>query len=127
MTRKSITGLPDRSNGNLTARFICSYQGEADYDVGDVRYSVRARACTFSTATAEMRESERQQVGCVYRRWGRDGFPPEDVVALFPGYIAARYDQNARRYVYRDGEEPRVKEDLWGLVAVAYLDEVTPS
>jgi hypothetical protein len=104
----------------LTPRFVCSFAGKSDYQVGGDLYAVRHRAFEPNRVFCAdyWQESVIPGVGTVRRCSGVDRFPPAEVVALFPGFVGARFNLEAGRVEY-DGAPPKVARDRLGLVAVA--------
>lgn len=96
---------------------ICSYQGATDYDINNQRYEVRYRPCAMSEGK---RYTESIPfVGTVTRSHGRQEFAPADIVALFPGYVAARWNADFSAVEYLPGAQPSVTMDEFGPVASA--------
>src|SRR4051812_29529176 len=83
--------------------FKCAYQGQFDYKVeGRGRIEVRVFAYDdYHRNFAEVAAS----VGSVRLGYGWADvlFPPEEVVALFPGFVAARYNPKTKQIEYRPG------------------------
>lgn len=90
----------------ITAQFVCSYRGEHTYRIGSESYHIRRAAYDGIYVEGYFESGIVPTVGCVY---GGDiqQFPPAEVLALFPGYVAARWDMESKRWMYR-GEAPRV-------------------
>jgi hypothetical protein len=103
----------------MHARFVCAYRGHMDYEVAGRRYRVQAFAHddghwpNFPEVAAYV-----GTVSCEYPGFGT--FPPPEVLALFPGFVAARYNRDTKAIEYhpappevvRDGPEVRATCDL---------------
>lgn len=89
-------------------RFISSYQGSAEYDINGTIYSVRTFALPNSSATEQYKVTERAEVGTVRaKHWPNFcTFPPAEVMAEFPGYIAARVNPDAAYRIEYNGSAP---------------------
>ena len=77
----------------LVKRFLVSYAGEAEYEIGGRAYSARYHGSTKASWNGDYFETGiKPSIGCVrYRdsdRWSE--FPPAEVVALFPGFVGQR-------------------------------------
>ena len=68
------------------SRFICSYQGESDYEWNGKRYHCRWTESPPSSTG----DTGRRSVGTV-RPFCGDTLPPEELMAHFPGYVPAGY------------------------------------
>ena len=101
--------LLDRTNGATKAVFVVSFAGEATYKVGRRQYRVRSFAITdptFGYNTGVLDDFILPLVGTVIAD-GSDywyEFPPPEVVALFPGFVGARWTKEWKAEY--DGEKP---------------------
>lgn len=92
----------------LTKRFILSYAGAAEYEIGHKEYSVRyfaSKRMPYNTGVLE--EEIIPAVGTVMHNDSEDwhDFPPAEVVALFPGFVGARWAKDYSAIEY-DGPAP---------------------
>lgn len=88
----------------LHASFVCGYQGVSEYKVNGQTYDVRQSESYYG------REASLAWVGTVSRNWERDKFPPAEVVALFPGFVGARWNPETGQTEY-DGLSPETVYD----------------
>lgn len=99
-------------------RFIASYQGAADYQIGAEHVEIRYRAFTdHHPFRPEVFESE--IVPCVGTLRNRDDitkWPSARAIAAFPAYVPARWNGSAIEYL--DGRAPRVERDRFGFLAI---------
>jgi hypothetical protein len=104
-------------------RFLVSYAGEVEFEYKGERYEVRHRS--FPGPWADYDGTIVPWVGTVrvgYRPGplGRNQFPPDDLLALVPGYVGAKYDPEAKTIEYHPGP-PQVVRDGDDYHAVAPL------
>jgi hypothetical protein len=111
----------------MTKQFVSSYAGESDYLVNGRKYRIRYFAIpTMSYADGVFAREILPAVGTVraYDSGGFYQFPPDDVVALFPGFIGARYAQDwTMEY---NGPAPIQQVQPWGWIGFVQLDKVLP-
>lgn len=105
---------------NLT--FKSSYQGESEYLHDGKRYAIRYMLADAHSFSAEYVPFLEQLVGCCYGMTDRLTYPPLEVLANFPGYIAARYTPDYKCVEYQDGTPPQVRR-ADGLYAEVYLKQ----
>jgi hypothetical protein len=95
----------------LEAVFKCGYAGGVDYLVAGRKYHVRYFASTIMAYNTGVLEQKVAEVGTVRSdesdRW--HDFPPPEVVALFPGFVGARFTRDYQ-YEYA-GEQPELIVD----------------
>jgi hypothetical protein len=80
----------------MTKRFVSSYQGSAEYIVEGVPYEVRTFYNPEAPFVASVRDFAKSEVGTVRAKHYPEAttFPPAAVLALFPGYVAARVGED---------------------------------
>ena len=106
-TQALITAAMRFPPGTLEKKFILSYAGEAEYEIQGERYT--ARYCynpRMPYNGDDVHRYTKAQVGTVmhYSSSKFHTFPPREVVALFPGFVGARYTE--RFDVVYDGPTP---------------------
>jgi hypothetical protein len=113
-------------------RFVCSYQGCADYDWNgrryEVRYSTPDWVAGYWNYTPEEYERERVAlVGTITCSSPRGEFPPVELEQFFPGFVRARFDISDWTVEYADGKRPEtVHSTIYKCVmAKARADELT--
>jgi hypothetical protein len=106
----------------MTTRMIASYKGETEYDINGTRYAVRFRAFDDDRQTFAPGVFDREivpHVGTIYRYHERHLWPDAAIVALFPGYIASRWNPETNATEYRADESPATEREAGALVAAA--------
>ena len=102
----------------IEPKFILSYAGASVYAVDwqkKVRVSVRKFAQPFSWSDNKILEADAAYVGTVSFDGFRDSFPGPEIMEMFPGYVAARYNYAEGRVEYQ-GIPPvthRERNYLW--------------
>jgi hypothetical protein len=78
----------------FTKRFVCSFDLEAEYEIGGAIYRVRS-GMHLSLTSGDWRENVRARIGTVMYEHHPHfcKFPPPEVMALFPGMVGARYSE----------------------------------
>lgn len=94
-------------------RFVCGYRGETEYDIGGEKYATRYWASNEGPYGGHYNGDYFAAgilpfVGTVRcldaKKFGE--FPPAHIVALFPGFVAARYPTGADgRIMFHCGAE----------------------
>jgi hypothetical protein len=95
-----------------------SYQGGTVYRWRGGRFEVRSAAWRGTQGYTGMT----RWVGTVENTDNFQVFPPSALVALFPGYVGARWDKATNSVLY-DGPAPQVTESAEGVRAVASLPD----
>ena len=112
--------------------FRCGYDGATDYTFRGKTYELRHHAAGFQ------REPEDRLIGCIFCRTDSHEFPPAELLAYFPGYVAARYAPTGETYtigttcgpltvdrcMWEFAEEPRQEDSPMGRRAVAWREEM---
>lgn len=106
-------------------RFISSYQGEAHYEINGKTYHVRTFADPKGSHKADYWPTVLATVGTVRAgHWPEfTSFPPAEVVAMFPGFIGARYDDTNGYAVVYDGPTPQPKINRLGWTDIRSDDD----
>jgi len=109
---------------NHSKQFISSYQGESDYRINGDRYSLRLFAHDDGQYNPGVYDREILPcVGTVTRCFKSDGFPSDEVMELFPGYIAARYNFDTKQIEYK-GIKPETVQRDWAVFAKTWDQEL---
>ena len=94
----------------LTKRFLLSFAGAAEYEIGGRRYEARYFANTHPHMAYNEGVLEHDIIPAVgtvryesSQHWHE--FPPREVVALFPGFVGARWRRDYSALEY-DGPAP---------------------
>ncbi len=104
----------------LRKEFISAYQGESDYEINGERHHLRVESFNDGQYNPGVYDREILPcVGTVCRCFKSDGFPSDEVMKLFPGYVAARYNFDTQEIEYK-GNKPeiisignRVRSQVW--------------
>ena len=91
--------------------FICSYQGETTYLVAGKRYDVRHHAHDDGHYNGDYYERGILPALGTVRRASIGDYPPPEVMAEFPGYVAARYNAEQNCIEYLDNIQPDIMPD----------------
>ena len=94
----------------LTKRFLVSYAGEVEYDIGGTVYKVRYWGNPDGSWNDGVWEGFiRPSIGTVRHDKCElfHTFPPPEVVALFPGFVGARYTEDWKTEY--DGPTPKLR------------------
>lgn len=102
--------------------FKSSYQGESEYLYQGKRYGIRYMLQDTNSFTPEYVPFLRRLVGCCYGVSEPLEYPPLEVLANFPGYVAARYTPDYQHIEYQDGLPLQVRRPD-GLYSEVYLKE----
>lgn len=105
--------------------FHCSYCGETDYIIDGKRYEVRWRFEDTMPYKDDYKPYVKACVGTVGCASGVDTFPPDYVLAMFPGYVGRRYNEAMDGPEYKDGVAPSVVTNGKGhVMALVYVQDM---
>lgn len=95
-------------------KFICSYMGLFEYEINGKRYELRKEGHDDGHWNEGVYENSVIPTIGTIRAFCSDDFPPEEVCAMFPGWVPCKWDSDLKKIVYR-GDPPQIVSDpLWG-------------
>jgi len=110
----------------LHKQFIASYRGESDYTIGGKRYSVRHWGNDDGHYNGDYYATGiRPLIGCVRFHHYPDFhvFPSQEVMDLFPGFVAARLAHDTYAAEYINDAKPDLVLTSWGYEYPRWLAE----
>lgn len=106
----------------IDKEFISAYQGAAEYRINGKRYHCRTSAEDNGQYCKGVYEREiLPLVGCV-EEFCSDDFPTEEIMAQFPGYVAARYNRDTQSFEFKG--TPKVGKRNGVVTAKAWIDQL---
>jgi hypothetical protein len=119
-------------------QFEVAFDGETEYTWRGKRYVARHAYPSPHNHNGSLDE-HMARIGCVWAYSANDDFPPAELMAHFPGYVAGRFARTGETYTidttlgpitghkckWETDGQPRVGTDSHGqLFAQAWLDEL---
>jgi hypothetical protein len=103
-------------------QFVVSYDLQCEYRIGDRCYRVRSGAHEGNTRSEYYWSGVVPMVGTVSCRDNPHEFPPAEVLALFPGFVGARWNENFTAIEYTDQPADILEHGMSVYSSAVYCD-----
>ena len=106
----------------MRKQFISGYQGQFDYEIDGKRYECRSSAFDSGQYMPGIYEREILPLVGTVRKSCSQEFPSDAVMALFPGYVAARWNPETKKMETKETPATGIRNGE--VTAQAWIDEL---